>query len=104
MTDYVTLVCERCGNLRSVCSDPEVPWYPQRAVCYATAAAEQTWRRTHQMFESPKHDDPTPHVMDGSDWWASTHDLTPEDNFFGQAALVSGGQQVSGDEEQADHG
>ena len=88
MTAYVTEVCDRCGNLRSVCSDPASVWYPQRSVCYATAAAEQTWRRTHKVFEHPQHDSPEPHMVDGLHWWASPYDLTPEDDFFGEAALL----------------
>lgn len=88
MTAYVTDVCERCGNLRSVCSDPEAIWYPQRAVCYATAAAAQTHRETAKRFGHPEPDDPSPHESDGLEWWASPHDLTPEDDFFGTQSLL----------------
>lgn len=72
-------VCPSCGNLRSVCGDPETAWYPQRAVCYATAAREVTLRRLRA-----KHDG-TPgadlHPLDGMAVWVSEHDLTPDDDF-----------------------
>jgi hypothetical protein len=101
MTAYVTDVCERCGNLRSVCSDPNVTWYPQRAVCHATAVAEQMYRRTAKLFKHPNHDDDSAHVTDGMQWWTSVHDLTQEDDFFGQSTLLGGavaGEQPPGDE------
>lgn len=105
MTAFVTDICERCGNLRSVCSNPESVWYPQRAICYATATAQQMHRRTERAYKHPEHDDPTPHVTDGSEWWASPHDLTPEDDFFGDSALLAGGsQQTVGDQAEAAEG
>ena len=45
MMAYVTEICPQCGNLRSVCSDPEQPWYPHLSRCYATADQEVLVRR-----------------------------------------------------------
>ena len=74
------LVCPSCGNLRSVCEDPEIGWYPQRSVCYYTAAQEVTQRR---LREKHKDNEPgtAPHPLDGMRVWLSEHDLTPEDDF-----------------------
>lgn len=74
------LVCERCGNLRSVCGDPEIGLYPQRSMCYVTAAEAVTWRR---LREKHKKNEPgtAPHPLDGLSVWMSEHDLTPDDHF-----------------------
>lgn len=102
MTQYVTEVCDRCGNLRSVCSDPSIVVYPQRSMCYITAAVDQTQRRTNQRFGHPDHDNPAPHATDGLRWSAALYDLTPEDDFFGEQALLDAArrQQGVGDEAQ----
>lgn len=100
MTFFVTEVCRECGNLRSVCSDPLLPWYPQRSYCYASAARDQTWRRTREVFDHPKPTDPSPHITDGLSWGMSRHDLTPDDDFFGEASLVGRTEQAPGDEER----
>lgn len=100
MTFFVTEVCRECGNLRSVCSDPLLPWYPQRSYCYASAARDQTWRRTREVFDHPKPTDPSPHITDGLSWGMSRHDLTPDDDFFGEASLVGRTEQAPGDQER----
>lgn len=74
------LVCPSCGNLRTVCTDPEVAWYPQRTVCYATAARDVTVRKLAKRYEkSPPGTEM--HATDGVSVWVSTEDLTPEDDF-----------------------
>lgn len=83
MTDYLTELCPSCGNLKSVCSDPAYRGFPQRTHCYASAGREQMWRRTRKVFGHPAPDDPGPHITDGLTWWMSQHDLTPDDDFFG---------------------
>ena len=76
------LVCPRCGRLRSECSDPELVWFPQRDMCYATANVEASQRRVqHKHKDSP----PKPsklHATDGMAVWVSTEDLTPDDGFI----------------------
>lgn len=79
MIAYVTDICTSCGNLRSVCSDPNVPLYPQRAVCYATAVKELTVRRLRKKY--PKDPGDELHDLDGVGVWVSPHDLSPEDDF-----------------------
>lgn len=90
MTAYVTEVCPSCGNLRSVCSDPTVPWYPQRSVCYASAAREQVWRMTRDRYGHPEPTQKTAHKTDGLVWLTTQHDLTPQDDFFGEGSYVPG--------------
>jgi hypothetical protein len=75
--DYQREVCPSCGNLRSVCEDPDRLWYPQRSVCWATASRENVVRRLNE-----KRRDVEPDrgylPSDGEHIWVSTHDLTPE--------------------------
>ena len=97
MTEYVTDVCSKCGNLKSVCSDPARAWYPQRAYCYVTAGASQLWRETEKAYKHPDPTDGSAHVTDGLDWWMSVHDLTPEDDFFGTALVGGLGEQPAAD-------
>lgn len=82
MTAFVTEVCGECGNLKSVCSDPDVRAYPQRSYCYFSAGVAQTWRRTWAMYDHPDPKSERPHETDGLKWWLALEDLTPEDNFF----------------------
>ena len=76
------LICPDCGNLREVCSNPDLPWYPQRHICYASKdreAIDRKWRK--------KHKDAAPDTVgrmptDGERIWVSTEDLTPDDDFL----------------------
>jgi hypothetical protein len=80
MIAYLTEVCPDCGNLRSVCSDPERAFYPQRRMCYASAVRDLTARRLHE-----KHGHPDGvadlHPLDGMGLYVSPDDLTPDDDF-----------------------
>lgn len=96
MTFYVTEVCRDCGNLKAVCSDPTTLFYPQRSYCYASAGRDQTWRRTFKAYEHPKPDSESPHITDGLSWWMSQHDLTPDDDFFGEGRLRGGTPPTDG--------
>lgn len=80
MTAYVTEVCPDCGNLRSVCSDPNVPLYPQRRMCYATAVRDLTVRRVRARHKGEPGTEEL-HALDGMSVWVSTADLTPTDDF-----------------------
>lgn len=86
MTDYVTEVCRDCGNLRSVCSDPDIPWYPQQTTCYASAARERVMRAISDRHKQPKGMDE--HYTDGKSVWMSAHDLTPADDFGGALSVT----------------
>lgn len=81
MISYLTEICPSCGNPRSVCSDPNVPLYPQRSVCYVTAIKELAARQLRKKY--PKEPGPELHPLDGISIWASPHDLTPDDDFLG---------------------
>lgn len=80
MIAYVTEVCPSCGNLRSVCSNPEQSFYPQRRMCYSTAVRELTARRLRAKHKSDPGTDDL-HALDGMAVWIATEDLTPEDDF-----------------------
>lgn len=104
MAFYVTEICHDCGNLRSVCSDEALSdkWYPQRTVCYASAAKEAAWRAVGA-HHKPKPDDHGSHVTDGWGIWTSQFDLTPDDDFEGALRLL-GAPVASGEtDDQQQH-
>ncbi len=83
------LICNLCGMPREICSDPSHLWYPQRSVCYATAASEQArWRRRERIRKRYSGRDPertmaAPFLPDDGEWiWVSPDDLTPDDDFL----------------------
>jgi hypothetical protein len=71
--EHDATVCPRCGNLRSVCSDPAIDWHPRESTCYATATIEWGLRR----LEEKRKDEPLAgaalHSMDGASVWVSEH-------------------------------
>jgi len=75
------LVCGRCGNLRSVCSNEDIGLYPQRSMCYVSAGEEQTWRRVRAKHKDNEPGTKKPHPLDGMSIWMSEQDLSPDDNF-----------------------
>lgn len=82
LREYDDEVCGQCGQLRSVCSNPETQWYPQRSTCWATATRENIYRQWHA-----KHDKAQPDALgfkptDGVTLWVATADLTPGDDFL----------------------
>lgn len=79
MIAYVTEICPSCGNLRAVCSDPNVPLYPQRRMCYATAVRDLTVRRLQKKHKAEPGEEL--HPLDGLSVWVSPEDLTPDDDF-----------------------
>lgn len=72
-------LCPACGNLRSVCSDPERAFYPQRSMCYASAVKEVVLRRLRKRHDGEPGTEL--HPLDGMGVWVSPDDLTPEDDF-----------------------
>jgi hypothetical protein len=81
MIAYLTELCPDCGNLRSVCSDPDGLWYPQRRMCYATADREVLKRRVEQKHGHPGEKDTQRHPTDGMALWVAAEDLSPDDDF-----------------------
>lgn len=105
MTEYVFEVCPDCGNLRSVCSNPEETIYPQRSYCYPSAVKAATWRRIEALYSPPDPKSGELHFVDGLKVGTSMYDLTPDDGFLDtpeQAALraigSTGAQEAAGDE------
>lgn len=80
MIEYVREICIHCGNLRSVCSDPERPLFPQRSMCYVTAVKDLTARKVRAKYDKEPSTDEL-HPTDGMTVWASPEDLTPDDTF-----------------------
>lgn len=75
------LVCSRCGNLRSECSNPNTPYHPQESVCWASAAQEWGIRRLqdqHKGFDYEARDSRGELVMsplEGVTVWVSDIDF-----------------------------
>lgn len=42
--------CPQCGRDRSECADPDVDWYPQRSICWATVAREVAARKYREAY------------------------------------------------------
>lgn len=97
MIAYVAEICPSCGNLVSVCSDPDRPFYPQRRMCYSTAARAIAVRR---LQEKHGHAEGTEaHPLDGMNVYASPEDLTPDDDFL---PLSAAAQQLDGQRHEPD--
>jgi hypothetical protein len=82
LDEYRGALCRSCGNLKSVCSDPTTPWYPQRTVCWSKATTENISRRWTKKHEKAKPDALGFLPTDGTSLWVSTHDLTSDDHFL----------------------
>jgi hypothetical protein len=85
-------LCPDCGNPRSVCSDPNVDNFPQRSVCWVTAAQEVAMRAWHKKIgPNPKPDSVGYLPTDGVRIWMSRSDLTPDDDFLSPVGSQPGG-------------
>lgn len=100
--------CPQCDGDPAVCGDEDVDWFPQRTICYTTAARSVAARLYQERFKdrefhdgtyrpmSEKWSPATPwHYMDGVNIWVSPVDLTPEDMFLGESAA----EESPGDED-----
>jgi hypothetical protein len=78
--------CPYCGNLKVVCSQPDGldgrGYYPQRTICYISAAKEAADRRWRELHKDVSPDPNGTHPMDGVYVWASPLNLTPDDDFL----------------------
>lgn len=70
MLAHKTLVCPRCGNLRSECSDPDRDWHPRLDDCYASAAIAFGWRKMHKKYPADAMIEDA-HPLDGTGMWVS---------------------------------
>lgn len=82
---YEQDTCRECGQQRSVCSDPEQAFYPQRNICYATAAQRTAQRRYEALA---KRANAPEGALDGDTIWVSTDNLTPDDDFLQEGIEV----------------
>lgn len=97
MLAYVRDICGQCGNLRSVCSNPELAVYPQRTMCYVTAVAEMTERQVHKRFGRPDEKTDGLHPTDGMRVWASPEDVNPNDDFLSPQQQVGDATEAAED-------
>lgn len=82
LAEWEDALCVQCGQLRSICEDPEQAWYPQNNVCWSTAARMVATRRFQNKHEKAKPDGAGYLPTDGSVIWVSSQDLTPDDMFL----------------------
>lgn len=87
-----------CGHSHDVCADPNIPWYPQRAICYATREKEaalakyqalhaedtgHVWHNGTETSWSKVRDAGHPYRFDmGVTVWVATRDVNPDDKFL----------------------
>ena len=90
LADYRDAICPSCGNLKSICSDPENDLYPQRRVCHVEASQKMIRRRVDAHFKQhePSHKNGWVHPTDGWSIWMSLVDSTPDDDFGGALPLA----------------
>ena len=74
------LVCSRCGNLRSECSDSTIDWHPNESTCWATASRDWGWRRLHEKYADDPPGTAALHDLDGVAVYV-TRDAPEVDNF-----------------------
>lgn len=74
--------CPDCGQQRSVCSDPAADYYPQRRICWASAASEVVHRHWSKLHDDDKPDSAGYLPADGVSLWVSPYDLSPGDDFL----------------------
>lgn len=97
------LICAKCGNLRSVCSDPSVDWHPQESVCWPTATRQWGERRLHEEHKDfdPKARDSNGELgmspLDGVSVWVSDIDYEALSERVGDQDRKDGDQQDQGD-------
>lgn len=82
LQEYENDLCPKCGLRRSICSNPDTPYYPQRSVCYTMAAQEVIERRWRERHEDAKPDPAGYLPTDGAWVWPALEDLTPDDHFI----------------------
>lgn len=72
----------QCGQLRSICENPDIAWFPQRHICWSTAARTVATRRFHTKHEKAKPDEAGYLATDGVLVWVADGDLSPDDEFL----------------------
>lgn len=83
--------CPDCGQTRAECANPDVDYFPQKAMCWATAAREVATRKWDRMNEDKAPDIAGYLPTDGARIWVSRHDLEPDDDFLNPSRRNKGG-------------
>lgn len=93
LEEWQASLCPHCGNPRVICSNPDGldgrGFYPQRDVCYVTAARERTQRQFSRLHEKAKPDPAGYLPTDGVHIRASLYDESPEDDFLDEGLDLS---------------
>lgn len=90
--------CPECGQPRDVCADPDLDYYAQKSICWATAARLVNQRRWDDRNENARKDAAGYLPTDGVTIWVSPVDLTPDSDFLAPAIFQPGNprQQTEG--------
>jgi hypothetical protein len=78
--------CPDCGQTRTECARADVDYFPQKTVCWATAARRVAMRKWDAMNEGKKPDAAGYLPTDGATVWVSRHDLEPDHDFLNPSA------------------
>ena len=96
--------CPDCGQPREVCEQSATDYFPQRTVCWATAARAVARRKFEQLHENA-HPDPAGYLpTDGVTVWVSQRDLSPDDDFLDTPQQRAERRLLNDDAEGGDHG
>jgi hypothetical protein len=82
------LVCPRCGNLRSECSDPTIDWHPHESVCWASATRDWGMRVLRDKHETKKPGAAALHPLDGVTVFVSQQEPEGDDPFAGPTSTA----------------
>lgn len=77
---HADLVCSRCGNLRSECSDPDRDWHVRDSVCYASATSAWGLRQLEEKHKARPLLGPQLHPLDGVSVYVTSDAPPPEED------------------------
>ena len=80
-----------------MCADPNVDYFPQKTVCWATAARRVAQRRWDKRIEEARPDMAGYLPNDGVTIWVSPHDLEPDGDFLARPSSSLNEQTEGGD-------
>ena len=95
--------CPDCGQPREVCEQVR-DYFPQRTVCWATAARSVARRRFEKLHEHANPDPAGYLPTDGVTVWVSQRDLSPDDDFLDTPQQRAERRLGLNDTEGGDHG
>ena len=65
-----------------MCADRDRDYFPQRTICWATAARRVAQRRWEKRIDGARPDAAGYLPDDGVTIWVSPHDISPDDDFL----------------------